>query len=124
MFRLQGMDPTTFSNVIPEYQLGQLLGNAMSVNVIERLLFQVLHAATMIPVDMVDKRATGQHLRTLRSTFGEKLTYPDNFQYKPISSAEADAMPRFQGKIMPLRKNGRRLIVDSGASYHLSLIHI
>ena len=44
MLRLQGMDPTKLVVDVPEAALGQLIGNAMSLNVIERVLFQTLHA--------------------------------------------------------------------------------
>ena len=38
MFRLQGMSPHNFSKVITNNQLGMQIGNAMSVNVIERVI--------------------------------------------------------------------------------------
>ena len=43
--RLQGMDPTEFIAVVSDSQLGKQLGNAMSVNVLERILARVLPAA-------------------------------------------------------------------------------
>ena len=72
----------------------------------------------MPPESTIDKWATGQHLNTLRSTVGKSLHYNSVTQKQPISLTEAEAMPRFQAKIMPLRKTGRPFIVDSGASYH------
>ena len=38
MFRLQGMNPTTFKVVVTDSVLGQQIGNAMSVSVVERVL--------------------------------------------------------------------------------------
>jgi len=45
MFRLQGMDPMEFKVVVPDTVMGQQIGNAMCVNVIERVLIKVLEAA-------------------------------------------------------------------------------
>ena len=56
MFRLQGMDPTAFKVAVPETQLGQQIGNAMSVNVIERVMFQALKVAKLVgPKTMQDR---------------------------------------------------------------------
>mmetsp|Transcript_35378 Transcript_35378/g.82160 ORF Transcript_35378/g.82160 Transcript_35378/m.82160 type:complete len:370 (-) Transcript_35378:93-1202(-) len=52
MMRLQGMTPENFKVVVSENQLGKQIGNAMSVNVLERLFVRVLPAA-----GLVDRRA-------------------------------------------------------------------
>ena len=49
MARLQGIRPETFTKVVNDYELGQQLGNAMSVNVVERLLQQVFSATKILP---------------------------------------------------------------------------
>ena len=48
MMRLHGMDPSEFKVVVPNAQLGIQLGNAMSVNVVERILMRVLPAAGLV----------------------------------------------------------------------------
>ena len=73
MFRLQGMDLTVFKNTIPETILGQLLGNAMSVNVIERVIFQALKATQLLPEGCQDKWENGEHISHLYSTIGLKI---------------------------------------------------
>lgn len=49
MMRLQGMDPETFKVAVSETQLGKQIGNAMSVNVLERLFARLLPAAGLVP---------------------------------------------------------------------------
>ena len=46
--RLQGMDPKNFVVAVSGTQLGNQLGNTMSVNVIERLLGRVLPAVGLV----------------------------------------------------------------------------
>ena len=48
MLRLQGMDPSTFVTDVSSSKLGQQIGNAMSVNVIERILIAALKAANIV----------------------------------------------------------------------------
>mmetsp|Transcript_56207 Transcript_56207/g.174313 ORF Transcript_56207/g.174313 Transcript_56207/m.174313 type:complete len:372 (-) Transcript_56207:526-1641(-) len=45
MMRLQGIDPASFKTVVSETQLGRQIGNAMSVNVLERIFVKALPAA-------------------------------------------------------------------------------
>jgi len=45
MMRLQGMNPASFKKAVSEAQLGKQIGNAMSVNILERLFVRVLPAA-------------------------------------------------------------------------------
>ena len=45
MMRLQGMNPEDFTLQVTERQLAQQLGNAMSLNVLERIMFRLLAAA-------------------------------------------------------------------------------
>ena len=42
MMKLQGMNPETFNQVVSDKELGQQVGNAMSVNVIERIILQIM----------------------------------------------------------------------------------
>ena len=69
MFRLQGMDPTKFKVDVTPTQLGQQIGNAMSVNVVERVLRNALLAAGMIESDTVpDRWRSGSALKELEAT--------------------------------------------------------
>jgi len=47
---LQGMRPSrlVWKDIIPEGSFGHMIGNSMSVNILERLLPKVLHAAGLI----------------------------------------------------------------------------
>ena len=44
MFRLQGINPGVFTKAVPDTDVGQQIGNALSANVVERLLLQVFKA--------------------------------------------------------------------------------
>ena len=48
MMRRQGIDPDNFKQVVSDSVMGQQLGNAMSVNVMERILAKALLAAGLI----------------------------------------------------------------------------
>ena len=45
---LQGMKPTEFTLAVSDAQLARQIGNAMSVNGVERLLMRVLPAAGLV----------------------------------------------------------------------------
>ena len=45
MMRLQGIHPDKFKQVVPDSVMGQQLGNAMSVNDVDRILENGLGAA-------------------------------------------------------------------------------
>ena len=45
MMRLQGIDPSTFKQIVSDSTIGQQLGNAMSANDIEQILAKALQAA-------------------------------------------------------------------------------
>ena len=110
MFRLQGMDPTIFNAVIPDTHLGQQLGNAMSVNVIERILQRSLAAANIYKMG-TDRWETGKGLERLQSTIGKKL-------HRDVCKSTHFVLPneRIHRKIALAPKSRfRSLIVDSGA---------
>lgn len=50
MMRLQGMELAQFKQVVSDRQLGQLIGNSMSVNVLERLFAKLLPAIAVARV--------------------------------------------------------------------------
>merc|ERR1719195_846698 len=61
MMRLQGMRPEKFKKAVPERQLGIQIGNAMSVNVLERLFVRALPAAGLVAHDtLIDRWARGK----------------------------------------------------------------
>lgn len=57
MMALQGMDLETFNQVVTDRQLGCQIGNAMSQNVVERILLRLLPAAGLVPAEkrLVDR---------------------------------------------------------------------
>ena len=67
--RLQCMNPTEFAMVVSESQLGKQLGNAMSVNVLERIFARALPAAGLVkPGVLIDTWQTGEAIEQLSST--------------------------------------------------------
>jgi len=56
MMRCQGIDPQTFKVDVSETQLGKQIGNAMSVNVLERLFVRILPAAGLVPHGLLHDR--------------------------------------------------------------------
>jgi len=60
MMRMQGMHPESFKVAVSSAQLGKQIGNAMSVNVLERLLVRMLPAAGLARHgSLVDRWASG-----------------------------------------------------------------
>merc|ERR1719277_1015304 len=56
MMRLQGMEPEGFKVVVSEKQWGKQIGNAMSCNVLERILVRLLPAAGLYPAARLHDR--------------------------------------------------------------------
>ena len=104
MYRLQGMDPARFK-VSSLKSAGQQIGNAMSVNVIERILYQALLATqTFGDLPLEDNWATGEAYKKLHGRFHQpNYEVPTNPSQAVILSAHSQ----------------RNFIADSGASYHL-----
>ena len=68
MFRLQGKDPREFNLKIDETSLGQQIGNAMSVNVIERILIRAFDVAGLVsPRSLGDRWTNGEAMKPLRN---------------------------------------------------------
>merc|ERR1712129_455001 len=66
MMRLQGMRPQTFKKAVSETQLGIQIGNAMSVNVLERLFVRALPAVGLVAHNtLLDQWAHGKPPATL-----------------------------------------------------------
>ena len=66
-------EPAPFSKVVSYSQLGMQIGNAMSVNVIERVILRALNAASLGDCrNAVDRWANGTAIKELQSTCGRK----------------------------------------------------
>ena len=105
MFRLQGIHPHNFSTAVPEATQKQQLGNAMSLNVIERLLSRVLPHAKLT-TQLPDRWETGEALHELWATC----------QNDP-EPAPAPVVTRECYLIYD--PSERAWIIDSGASLHI-----
>ena len=120
MLRLQGIDPTQFVAAVPECTLGQQIGNAMSVNVIERILVQVLQVAGFTRPSSLE-HSCSTHDRWENGKGFESIRAPQRKVPNPnhgVVEVKQVGKHRVTGKIMSLAES-RQLVVDSGASYHL-----
>jgi len=113
MYRLQGMDPRRFKQIHEDAEIGKQLGNAMSVNVIERIILQILK---IIPLHhtmtkFTDKWQTGEAIDKLKETIETINVKHEMYQ---ISQ---NAPNRVTAPVMA--SNNRQLMIDSGATYHL-----
>ena len=59
MMRFQGMQIESIRGNFKDVDLGHMIGNAMSLNVIQRLLYQVFSHLGWLPADLADEWATG-----------------------------------------------------------------
>ena len=82
MLRLQGVDPTTFRQTVSDRALGQQVGNAMSVNVVERLLYEVFRQTNLVPMKQEDRWVSGAAQAALRDTIGKSI----GSELDPLSS--------------------------------------
>ena len=119
MFRLQGMNPDKFVVDVSERTLGQQIGNAMSVNVIERVFLSSLKAAGLIDQAAPDRWANGEALAELKSSKGKvfhKLVRnnSDGEKRMTVELAEKAAAPADASV-----NNSIRFVADCGASLHL-----
>ena len=102
--------------MVPRAQLGQLLGNAMSVNVLERIFHQLFLIPNLWPreIETQDRWKSGDALRALQLTRNRKL------QSSFTKPSGYSALPgRYRGVCLNVMHRTRQLIVDSGASFHL-----
>ena len=74
MFRLQGINPNKFTQVVSDKEMGHQLGNAMSQNVVERILHQVLKStslSTVEPLVAQDRWESGEALKELINSISD-----------------------------------------------------
>ena len=114
MFRLQGMDHSTFTVATSSTSLGQQIGNAMSVNVLERLLHSALQYSGILPRGTLkhDRWESGEALRHLQSQ--------RNSHFKNKAGPLVPHHDRQKHRVFITHQGQRRMfIIDSGASNHI-----
>ena len=107
------------------------IGNAMSVNVIERVILRALTAANLRDCrNAIDRWANGTAIKELQSTCGRKdepgmelysrFMKADPQPSKRVTGDLPTDLPQVYATLMPFRKRNKRyFILDSGASFHL-----
>lgn len=100
MFALHGMKGITFRQVVSDSQQGKLLGNSMSLNVLERIFVRALPAAGLMPASKLHDRWEAAAKRTKPasspSISSEALTTPQRRKRK--LGDEEPATPEKQKK--------------------------
>eukprot|EP00933_Yihiella_yeosuensis_P031929 TRINITY_DN25523_c0_g1_i1.p1 TRINITY_DN25523_c0_g1~~TRINITY_DN25523_c0_g1_i1.p1 ORF type:complete len:397 (+),score=105.60 TRINITY_DN25523_c0_g1_i1:71-1192(+) len=76
MLRLQGMRPASFKVAVSEQQLGKQVGNAMSVNVLERILVNLLPAAGFVSRKLPDRWQSGVAQKALKGGSAKRVPTP------------------------------------------------
>merc|ERR1711956_14958 len=77
MMRLQGIRSGKFAKAVPERQLGIQIGNAMSVNVLERLFVRALPAAGLVAHNtLIDHCARGKPPPATLTPAGDRKHQP------------------------------------------------
>ena len=98
MMRLQGIDPDKFKQVVPDNVMGQQLGNAMSVNVVERILANALKAAGLTHKSCL--KSSEQQFPRWESGEGFNSIRPKASKSIFIPKAERVRMKKFKGREM------------------------
>ena len=105
--------------------MGQQIGNAMSVNVIEQILAGALQAAGLIRTSsMKDSQVD---LTRWQEGRGLQQIIPQSRKINKTPAKSADlewkSKPRTWFILSATSTAGRRLLLDSGASYHMVSEH-
>jgi len=140
MFRLQGMDHSEFIVDVPEATLGQQLGNAMSVNVIERVIQKAILVTSgfneVLPFALPDRWRNGDALKQLQANRSKPccpreadaiasstaLTVSEFARLSPehLSATLSSKRKRFRAHVMLAQGETQRVLIDgSGATYHV-----
>ncbi|MBT3784107.1 DNA (cytosine-5-)-methyltransferase, partial [bacterium] len=126
IYRLQGVDIAKFKTVVPRAEQGKLLGNAMSVNVLERLLRNVLLSTTLPQRSVLgpDRWQQGRAQKLLYARKSLRIQEPIPQAKKPFPFGPNEATCRELGGGLSASSASRgskprRLLIDSGATFHL-----
>ena len=85
MMRLQGMNPREFKLNVSECQLAQQLGNAMSFNVLERIMFRLIPAAGLGEVGNEDRWESREAFTELEDSRNIKIKSGGNTRRNEIA---------------------------------------
>ena len=111
MFRLQGMDHSTFHRTGTSKNMGEQIGNSMSVNVLERLFYQIFQsvnfskALTTTKTPIQDSWQNGTAITRLCSSKGKHFKSENPHQ---------ETQPK-----IPLRDAGKHVVIQPGSGIEL-----
>ena len=101
MLRRQGMDPEKLNITVPTTEIGKLIGNSMSVNVVQRLLHKLCMVLGFLPEDAIDTWHSGE-MKSILTQSGKR---PDRVIGECTVRGEYN--------------EPRKFLVDSGAGLHV-----
>ena len=120
MMRLQGIDPDEFKQVVPDSVIRQQIGNAMSVNVVERIRANALRAAGLTQKSCL--KSSDQQFSRWESGIGfdsirptaSKATIP-----KTMSCKDEETQRTRNEMYLMSTGSARKIMLDRGASHHM-----
>ena len=101
MLRLQGMDPEKIDITVSTTEIRKMIGNSMSVNVVQRLPHKLCVILGFLPEDTVDKWHSGE----MKSILAQSGKRPERVIGECTVRGEYN--------------EPRKFLVDSGAGLHV-----
>ena len=115
MFRLQGIDPASVTlKSIPDKETGHMIGNAMSLNVVERILRQALIHIGVLSAECPDRWEDGIAYTGLRTDLCNDAGTKSGGSVSDAGAESVKHVIAYGGK-----RRVRRMLLDSGASWHM-----
>ena len=113
MCRFQGFDPTKIKQSVSNVEMGRMLGNAMSINIVERILFRVLrHMGFVQLASTVDRWESGEAQRALRASKNNLLQHVVCDRDSLVREHTMPDKCAIAGQVVTR-------VIDSGASFHV-----
>ena len=115
MMRLQGIGEDQIKNDNSEAEFGKQIGNSMSLNVVERILFAIFSTIGMLPENTCDR----WRILTPDELFGriQPRVWKTLGDSSPANAGASEDLVDSSSSRIPGIPN--RFIVDSGASVHI-----
>ena len=110
--RLQRIMPCEITNKVSNTEFAKQIGNAMSMNVVERVLLSIFKSTDMVEPDDEDRWKSGEAQRRLNPRMQWMYT-------NGILNIGREKPGQEIGPIRLIEDKTRKIIMDSGASYHL-----
>ena len=113
----QAMNSSSLHKTCSDSEMGKLIGNAMSVNVVERVLLSLFTIVGILPNSSVDRWKS----MSIESIFGiaSSNTIVSADSNTPVSAFDADGHAAASRRPYCIQSSDTKCIVDTGASEHI-----